>query len=225
MNWTIRPLTAEERKYTYRQSSQISGQTGSIGYMLGDFGSGDQFYTRWTDINKYYNTDSFKQEFNELINTLRSEDCGLLTDLRSMARYGRKNPDSGFSENPYEPFGFRVDTDNFSCLIRCNAAKADYNFFCFCYIKQYLNHHLEEARRGIRFLNYQRREAFRIPDGSKITITGRYGDENEYTCRYIDSTHFEADRRVYHIMEFADMIERGRSICTPKEILNPTDRL
>ena len=47
-DFTLRPLTVPERKYTYAQSSQLQGQTGNIGYLRGDFGSsGDQFYTTW----------------------------------------------------------------------------------------------------------------------------------------------------------------------------------
>ena len=35
----IRAMAQEEQKYTYRQSMQIQGQTGSIVYLRGDFGS------------------------------------------------------------------------------------------------------------------------------------------------------------------------------------------
>lgn len=38
-DFTLRPLTVPERKYTYAQSSQLQGQTGNIGYLRGDFGS------------------------------------------------------------------------------------------------------------------------------------------------------------------------------------------
>ena len=47
MDFEINPLTIEERKYTYAQSQQLCGQTGSIGHLRGDFGSGEQFYTTW----------------------------------------------------------------------------------------------------------------------------------------------------------------------------------
>ena len=51
-DFTLRPLTVPERKYTYAQSSQLQGQTGNIGYLRGDFGSsGDQFYTTWFDMD------------------------------------------------------------------------------------------------------------------------------------------------------------------------------
>ena len=37
-SFTIRPLHTDEQKYTYKQSTQIEGQTGNIGYLRGDFG-------------------------------------------------------------------------------------------------------------------------------------------------------------------------------------------
>lgn len=39
MDFEINPLTIEERKYTYAQSQQLCGQTGSIGHLRGDFGA------------------------------------------------------------------------------------------------------------------------------------------------------------------------------------------
>ena len=33
----IRPLTPTEQKYTYAQSMQLEGQTGTIGHLRGDF--------------------------------------------------------------------------------------------------------------------------------------------------------------------------------------------
>lgn len=60
-DFTLRPLTVPERKYTYAQSSQLQGQTGNIGYLRGDFGSsGDQFYTTWFDTRPQWKSDEYK---------------------------------------------------------------------------------------------------------------------------------------------------------------------
>jgi hypothetical protein len=41
-----RPLTPTEQKYTYAQSMQLEGQTGTIGHLRGDFATtGYGFYT------------------------------------------------------------------------------------------------------------------------------------------------------------------------------------
>ena len=43
MDFTIQIMTPEERKYTYTQSQQIISQTGCIGHLRADFGSGEEF--------------------------------------------------------------------------------------------------------------------------------------------------------------------------------------
>lgn len=68
-DFTLRPLTVPERKYTYTQSSQLQGQTGNIGYLRGDFGSsGDQFYTTWFDTRPQWKSDEFKRDLDDVIN-------------------------------------------------------------------------------------------------------------------------------------------------------------
>ena len=44
-----RLLTPTEQKYTYAQSIQLEGQTGTIGHLRGDFATtGYGFYTTWS---------------------------------------------------------------------------------------------------------------------------------------------------------------------------------
>lgn len=73
----MRPLLPEEQKYTYAASTQLEGQTGSIGHLRGDFAnSGYGFYTTWFDTRAQWKTEEFKAELDEVINELR-EDKGL----------------------------------------------------------------------------------------------------------------------------------------------------
>lgn len=82
----VRALTQPEQKYTYSQSTQIAGQTGCIGHLRGDFApSGYGFYTTWFDTREQWKSDEFKEELDEVINTLR-EGKGLLHNRRDMAR-------------------------------------------------------------------------------------------------------------------------------------------
>lgn len=81
----IRPLHTDEQKYTYRQSTQIEGQTGSIGYLRGDFGAGGkEFFSSWFDHRRDLKTDEFKSALDEVINALRSEEYGLLKSRTAM---------------------------------------------------------------------------------------------------------------------------------------------
>ena len=71
----IRAIAPNEWNYTYSQSMQITGQTGNIGHLRGDFDSGGYgFYTTWSDHRPQWKTDEFKTELDEVINTLRSKE-------------------------------------------------------------------------------------------------------------------------------------------------------
>ncbi len=206
----IRPLTEEERKYTYAQSTQLDGQTGNIGYLRGDFGSaGKEFFTTWTDRWGRYKTDVFKAELDGVVNALRSGEYGLLRDRTAMREYVREHPDSLFgADSGAAVSGFRVDTEEHAFLIRCNPVQGDYNFYCYCYVSEFLDRHMANARQGIRFIDPHYKELFRIPDGGKIVITEPGGEQRERTCRFVEEYHTEVGSSLYHICEFAEIMQR-----------------
>ena len=130
----IRAIAPNEWNYTYSQSMQITGQTGNIGHLRGDFDSGGYgFYTTWNDHRPQWKTDEFKTELDEVINTLRSKEYGLLQNRPAMSEYARRFPDSAFKGNYCTEYGFRVDTEKYAYLLRCNPTKGDYNFYMYCY--------------------------------------------------------------------------------------------
>ena len=70
----IRPLTPAEQRYTYASSTQIEGQTGTIGHLRGDFATtGYGFYTTWFDTRTQWKSDEFKAELDTVINVLRED--------------------------------------------------------------------------------------------------------------------------------------------------------
>lgn len=225
MDYTINPLTFEERKYTYAQSTQLRGQTGSIGHLRGDFGSGEQFYTTWFEHNSRLKTPEFSSELDEVINELRSNACGLLKSRRSMVDFARKNPESGFKGSYTTEYGFRVDTEKYSYLFRCNPTQGDYNFYCFCYQREWLNDHMIRARQDIRFIDSGYKDLFKLPDGEQITIINLDGQKRDFPCRYIDEYHLEVGDNLYHICEFAERMERNQAIYQPKETPLPRECL
>lgn len=212
----IRAITKEEWIYVYSQSMQIQGQTGSIGHLRGDFGStGKAFYTTWNDHNKDRKTEEFKGYLDKVINDLRTEAYGLLAGRKEMCEYVRRFPDSAFDGNYCTQYGFRVDTEKYAFLLRCNPIKGDYNFYCYCYIKEWLDRHMKSARQGIRFIDPCYKELFRIPDGEKILITTGWGEKDERVCRFIDEYHSEIGSNLYHICEFAERMERSGATYEP----------
>ena len=98
----------------------------------------------------------------------------------------------------------------------CNPTKGDYNFYCYCYVKEWLDKHIKNAEKGIRFIDSGYKEKFRIPDGGKIIITYDWGEKAEKSCRYIDEYHTEVGSNLYHICEFAERMERNGHTYEPK---------
>ncbi len=222
MDMTIRPLRAEEQKYAYAQSQQLIMQTGAIGYLRGDFdSSGTEFHTIWFDEVESRKTTEFKAEFDEVINALRFDERygSVLSGRSAMQKYGRSQPDSAFEGNYTTEYGFRIDTGNFAYLLRCIPVKGDYNFYCWCFEAKWFDRHLQQAERGIRFINPSYKELFRIPDGDKIRITYADGEKADRICRYIDECHLEVGNpnwdSLYHICQFAEMMERNGSTVIP----------
>lgn len=205
----IRPLTEEERKYTYTQSTQLDGQTGNIGFLYGEFdSSGKDFYTIWMDRWEKYKTDGFEAELDGVVNALRSGEQGLLQSRTAMKEYVREHPESIFGAGDIAVVGFRVDMGEHAFLIRCNMTPEKDNFFCYCYVSEFLDKHMANARQGIRFIDSHYKELFRIPDGGKIVITEPGGEQRERTCRFVEEYHTEVGSRLYHICEFAGIMER-----------------
>lgn len=133
----IRALTPAEQKYTYAQSMQLEGQTANIGHLRGDFdSSGYGFYTTWTDTRTQWKTDEFKAEFDEVINALRSDKYGLLKSRSDMSAYARQYADCAFKGCYCTEYGFRVDTEKHTYLLRCNPTRGDYNFYCCRFIDE-----------------------------------------------------------------------------------------
>lgn len=212
MEYKITEMTEMERMYTYTQSQQIRMQTGNIGYLRADMDTnGRQFYSSWNNFRDDLRTDSFKAEFNDVLYTLRNDpDCGeMLANRQMLARYCYEHPGAGDKE--LQNFFFRADSEKYSYMLRLNPNKGEYNLYCYCYRKDWLDHHLKSAERGIRFVDEDYREKFRLKDGGKINISFSNGTSEERTCRFIDDYHLElgaTSTNLYHIHEFEELMEK-----------------
>lgn len=197
----VTPITENLEKYTFKQSSQIYHQTACIGYLRADLGSsGKEFHSTWNEISSYYKSEEFSREFDEVINTLRFDEKygSMLSDRARLNKYCHSNAKQyGGADNQY--YGVRVDTDNHTYLLRLNPNKGEYNLYCYCYVKHFLENHLVCASKGIRFITSSYRKIFTIPDGDKIRIKYPDGQKLDKTCRYIDDYHTEIGGNLYHI--------------------------
>ena len=207
MDLDMRALTEKEDKYTFSNSMQISMQCGLIGHLRADMDSdGNGFFSSWEDYRKELKTDEFKDEFDKVINSLR-EEGDILYNRKSLAKYCYSSPQAKMN-NEQDYYGVRVDTEKYAYLCRLNPNKGEYNLYCYCYIKNWLDKHIRSAEKGIRFITPEYKERFRISDGEKIRITFSDGEVKDRVCRYIDDSHVEVGDDLYHICEFAERMEQ-----------------
>ena len=200
---TIRPVEGTEELYCYRNSQQISAQTGLIGHLRADFGrTGKEFYSSFFDFREDLKSPDFKAELDIVVNELRD---GFLKDQEQLSAFCGEHPESLMESG--RQYGSRADTDHYSYLLWLNPDKGDYNFYCYCYVRQWLDRHVSHAEAGIRFITPNYRELFRISDGDKIRMTLTSGETQDRVCRYIDETHLEVGGSLYHICEFAERIQ------------------
>lgn len=207
----IRPLTQAEQKYAYRQSMQIRGQTGSIGILQGGYGADNAFHSDFHEINNQLKTGEFEADLQE---ALSSGEYSVLENLDTMREFTLRHPQKGF---PGTEYGFRVETEKFAYLVHCSPEKESGSVEIHCYVKEWLDRHISKAEKGIRFINSRYDELFRIADGEKIKIRYSGGEEQERVCRYIDEYHTEVGNNLYHICQFAEIMERNGSEYTPVE--------
>jgi hypothetical protein len=207
MDLTYAPMTREDRLYAYHLSAQLTAQTGAIGYLRGDFGrTGAEFYSQFFDETESRKSDAFRASLQDVVTAMR-EPGGPLLDRFAMISFCGLRSEADLSEGLGRSYGFRVDTPRFAYLLRCIPSPGDYNFYLRCYERVLLESHMEAARRGIRFITPGYREKFRLPDGDSIRIKDRNGISRDRVCRYIDDYHLESGSSLYHICEFAEMME------------------
>jgi len=169
MDMTLHTATPAERLYADKQSQQITMQTGCVGYLRGDVGeSGETFPTTWEDRPGDKMTDEFQAEFDSVVRTLHFDEQygGILKNRAAMDRYCTDHPESGFKDGL--EFAFRADTARYSYLIRLNPYKGEENLFIYCYRRDWLDRHMKQAEKGIRFVGPEGKEKFRIPDGESV---------------------------------------------------------
>ena len=219
MELTFRAAAPAERLYIARQSTQIEGQTGSVGHLQADMGEdGKGFFPKWTSHRESLDTEDFQQEFEEVLEALVGDEQygGFLKSRDAMRDFCRGHQESGYDSG--FAFGFRADTAQYAYLIRLHPYKGEENLFLYCYRRDWLDRHMEQAEKGIRFIGPHYKELFRIPDGGQIRILREGCAPIDRTCRYIDDCHVEVGNgwdSLFHICQFAEQMERCHNTVLP----------
>ena len=157
INMRLRPATVAERKYAFAVTPEEAASSGSIGYLRGDFGSGgESFYHTWFDIDASRKTQAFKDEFDAVINALRSDPAygGILKSRTASQKYGWDHPESALQGDYTTQYVFRIDTEAHAYILRLNPIKGDYNVSCHAFervlLEQQLSAQEEKAKQELR---------------------------------------------------------------------------
>lgn len=208
---SIRPMTPEERKYSYTASPQILSQTGCIGHLRVWLEQDSPLFpTSWDDHSPRLNDQDFKEEFDRVVDQLRFDPAfgKMLQNRGTLLSYCYAHEDAAFDPSNSRDYGFRADTKGHSYLLRLNPSKGYHNAYIYCYKKDWLDRHMERAESGIRFIDSHYNDLFLLKDGESIKLTRPDGRTESLPCRYIDPTHVQIGDRLCHICEFAERLEK-----------------
>lgn len=215
MDIQFQQLSRKEQFYCFPQSQQISMQTGLIGHVKGSWLRNPDFLvTEFRDFREELKSDAFREDLDDVFRVFYKGENGLdlLKDHQTLEAFCKTHPEMDLRDNQH--FGFRVNTDHYSYLIRVAPQSHYEEFYCYCYVRQWLDRHMQNAEKGIRFITPDYKEKFRIEDGDKIRVVRSDGTHRDQRCRYIDDYHFEIgylDVGVYHICQFAEKVELSRA--------------
>lgn len=212
----MRPATPTERLYAKRQCIPIMERCGSPGILVAELDdSGTAFCSHWDIWDPAWKTPEFSVELDAMIEMLRSDQRygPVLKNIPAMIAYCLNNQESRIMQSP--EYLFRVDA---GYLIRLHPYKGEENLFLYCYRRDWLDRHMEQAEKGIRFIGPHYKELFRIPDGGQVRILREGCAPIDRTCRYIDDCHVEVGNgwdSLFHICQFAEQMERCHNEVIP----------
>ena len=218
----IRAIQPEEIIYTLSQSSSLRSMTGNIGILEAEVEKdAEPFVSTWLHFRDDLNTQEFRDELDVLMFTLRSgAGDHFLMDRKTLSEFCNSGKVRKILKtDAYSEFGVRVESDKYVYLMRLAPEKEGYDLCCYCYIKKWLDNHIKDACKGIRFIDPHYKERFRLKDGGKIKLIFSDGYSMVFVCRYLDDYHFElgGNNHCYHICEFAERMHKNGTEVVPFE--------
>lgn len=175
MGYTLLPA-AEDSALFFRLEGEVAERHGAIGYLRADFGkTGLEFWPSWFNSQSHLKTYSFKNEFDDIINSLRDDGQNPpFSSRNNMAEFCAVNPGKELTSRGY---GYRIRTQDYSYYFRCLPRLGDYDIYCFAYDNRYLLPELAGQHELPEFCYSTN------PANGDITII-KNGEKGYYRCEY-----------------------------------------
>jgi len=75
----------------------------------------------------------------------------------------------------------------------------------------------EEQEKMIRFIDSSYQTLFYVPDGGNVVLTYSDGEKVTRPCKFLDEYHTQIGHNVYHICQFAELMERNGTSYVPEK--------
>ena len=169
-------------------------------YKIGQDDKGDLLYLREVEDGFHYETynmETKKREYDGLLTWGDMEDCPIRNPLAAARTLAIE--EVGLDYGPIAKVSLRMLEDYRESPIRSRALWEPDSL----------------PLNDIRFIDSQYHELFRIPNNGTIMID--YPDRHfAAKCQYLDEYHTSINGEVFHICQFAEMLERNRGTCRPE---------
>lgn len=173
------------RPANFFHNANESQTKGLVGYLRGDFGrDGNEFHHTWFNNNEKLNNDNFKEDFDKIMETLRER---LLTERSWRRSVAFNHPEAKIVSESTSSYGMFVETDRYEYDIRTITEDGNYDFYIYCYDKnfqepQYLN--------GRRFRDEDGKLTEKVEEIAKKTLP-------EARNYYINGDRYENNGKIY----------------------------
>ena len=137
---------------------------------------------------------------------------GFLKSRDAMRDFCRGHQESGYDSG--FAFGFRADTAQYAYLIRLHPYKGEENLFLYCYRRDWLDRHMEQAEKA-SVHRPALQGAVPHPGRRQIRILREGCAPIDRTCRYIDDCHVEVATAGTACFTSASLPSRWNAATTP----------
>jgi hypothetical protein len=137
MTYNLIPADKAENALFCRMEGEQAERHGFIGYMRADFGrSGGEFWNTWFDTQRHLKTYDFKNEFQEVIDSLRNDgDEPPFGSRSSLQKFLFDQKGLPLHNNAN---GFKIQTPDYTYAVYCSPSCGDYDVRVFTYDNRYL---------------------------------------------------------------------------------------
>ena len=210
----IRPITKKEVLYCYPNSTEISSKTGFVGLLKVYIYPSTDLNVRWKTYREdLYSSSDINKEINKFLDTQMGN--GFLSGRKAFENFCDST--EVFQITDWE-YGIREDSPKYAYLMRlCTDPDAEDHVYVYVYVKDWLDKHIQKAnRKGIRFIDSHYNTLFYLEDGESIVIEDVRGFRTpKRVCRYVDDYHVEVGTNIFHICEFAGLMENNHNKVIP----------